>query len=249
MNVSLYQAAAALEANSRWQEVIAENLAGSSTTGFKKQDVSFSAIQAGLMRSASPGTATEHFGLPNSRMAVNFTPGQVRPTGCPTDVVIDGPGFFEVQLANGDFAYTRAGEFTVNTQGQLVTRQGLPVMGESGTIQLNPNNRKPLTVGADGRISQGQESRGKLKLVEFSDPQLLKPIGGSVFMARDPALQPVDVDEPSFRQGFLEGANTTPIVEMASLMTSMRNYEANQRLIQINDQRMSSAIRDLSGVS
>src|SRR6266536_6031406 len=129
MNVSLYQAAAAMNANSRWQEVIAENLAGSSIPGSRKQDVSFSAVSAGM----APGLAGLHGGgfvMPMSTATVNFQQGTLRPTTLPTDLAIEGPGFFEVQLPNGSHGFTRDGELQLNAQGQLVTKQGYLVLGD-----------------------------------------------------------------------------------------------------------------------
>src|SRR5690242_5055152 len=130
MNVSLYQAAAAMNANSRWQEVLADNLAGSSIPGSRKQDVSFSAVSAGMAQGL-PGLQGANYVMPASNTAVNFQQGTMRPTSLPTDLAIDGPGFFEVQLPNGAHAFTRDGELQLSAQGQLVTKQGYPVLGDT----------------------------------------------------------------------------------------------------------------------
>jgi len=251
MNISLYQAAAALNANSRWQDAIAENLASSSIPGYKRQDYSFSAVQAGLMQgvAASGAGSAPHFSLPEGRGRINFAPGQLKPTGVDTDLAIEGPGFFEVQLPNGDTAYTRDGEFQLNAQGQLVTKQGYAVIGDSGTIQLDRNSRGSLNISSEGQISQGNQVRGKLKVVTFGDPQLLAHVGGGYFQPRDQAVQPTDLPEATVKQRFLEAANTSPVTEMVNLLAAMRYYETNQRLVQLNDERMSTAIRDLAGAS
>src|SRR5437667_7063966 len=121
MNVGLYQAAAALNANSRWQESIAENLAASSIPGFKKQEMSFGAIAAGLIPSAAQGA--QRFSLPHATPATNFSPGELKFTGVKTDVALQGSGFFAVQMPDGATAYTRDGEFQMSPSGQLVTKQ------------------------------------------------------------------------------------------------------------------------------
>jgi len=245
MNVSLYQAAAALNANTRWQDVISENLSSASIPGFKKQDMTFSAVQAGLMPQASAGQPLNYV-LPSASSATSFTPGELKFTGGPTDVAIDGSGFFQVQLPNGGMGFTRDGEFNVNAQGQLVTKQGYPVMGNAGPIQLDRNNANPISISSTGEISQGSEPRGKLKVVDFSDPKRLTPISGGCFIATDPGLQPIDVPGgASVRQHYLEAANTTAVSEMASLIGVMRASETNQRVIQINDDRMGRAITEL----
>ncbi len=131
MNVSLYQAASALNAMDRWQETIAENLASSSVPGFKKQDFSFAAVQAGLhgAPAASAAGASRAVLLNAGQASTNFQPGEVRVTNVKTDLAIDGKGFFEVQLPNGATAYTRDGEFHIDAQGELVTKEGHRVLG------------------------------------------------------------------------------------------------------------------------
>jgi flagellar basal body rod protein FlgG len=248
VNVSLYQAASALNAGSRWQEVISENLASSSIPGYKKQDLSFTAVQAGLMPRGASGNAPA-FTLPRVVTTTNFQPGELQMTGSNTDVAIDGPGFFVVQMANGASAYTRDGEFQMNAQGQLTSKQGYPVLGDAGPIQLNLNDTTPISISATGVVSQGPEVKGKLRVVDFQQPQLLTAAGGGYFLAQNAALVPNEVAQPSVRQGFLEGSNTTSVGEMANLITGMRSFEANQRVIQLQDDRMSRAISELSGTN
>ncbi len=250
MNVSLYQAASALNANSRWQEVISQNLASSSIPGFKKQDMSFSAVQAGyLSPTVASAGAGQPVALPTIRDGLNFAPGQIKPTGVDTDVAIEGSAFFEVQLPGGGTGYTRDGEFKVNAQGEMVTKQGFKVMGEGGAIQLDRNKPGPLSIAADGTVSQAGELRGKLSLVSFNDPTLLTPAGGGVYLSKDPKIQTTGDKKSTVRQGCLEGANTTPVVEMANMISVMRSYEANQKVIQMQDERMGRAISELGSPS
>lgn len=247
MNVSLYQAAAGMNANARWQEVISENMASSSIPGFKKQELSFAAIQAGLLKPTAPGAfgTIQPVSMAVPRTELNFTPGEIKRTDIPTDFAIEGSGFFEVQLPNGATAYTRDGEFSINAQGQLVTKQGYLVMGESGVIQLDFQNPRSLTVAQDGTISQGGEIRGRLTAVSFNDPKLLKTIGGGYFLPNDLNLQREENPAASIRQGFLEGANTSAVAEMGNLITVMRAFEANQKVLQTQDERMGRAISEL----
>jgi flagellar basal-body rod protein FlgG len=251
VNVSLYQAASALNANARWQEIISENMASASIPGFKKQELSFEAVKAGLLTptvSASRGNS-QPVSLPASRAVLNFSPGEIKRTDINTDFAIEGPAFFEVQMPNGTTAYTRDGEFKVNAQGQLVTKQGYLVMGEGGPIQLDQNNSLGITAADDGTITQGDQIRGKLNLVAFNDPNLLTPAGGGLFLSKDPALQTMPESNSMLRQGVLEGSNTSPVLEMANLVSVMRAYEANQRIIQMQDERMGKAISELGSPS
>jgi len=246
MNVSLCQAAAAMNANARWQEVIAENLAGASVPGSRKQDVSFSAIAAGLPQAASKGAG---YVMPTCTTAVNFQQGTLRPTGLPTDLGIEGPGFFEVQLPDGRHAFTRDGELQLNAQGRLVTKQGYLVMSDGGPLQVDPTNSSPISVSASGEVSQGDGLKGRIRLVEFSQPNLLQPIGAGCFVANTPGAQPLPAQSSQLRQGFLEGANTSPTTEMSSLIMAMRMFEANQKVMQMQDDRMGRVITDLGGTN
>lgn len=250
MNVSFYQAAAAMNANARWQELISQNLASNSVPGFKKQEMSFAEIQAGLKpygeitRAGAPLLST----LPNSTAFTNFSPGELKPTGVNTDVAIEGPGFFEVQLPNGTRAYTRDGEFRVSPQNQLVTKQGYLVLGEGGPIQFDGSGG-PISISASGEISQGEGTKGALKVVSFNNPKLLTQVGAGMFEARDPNLQPVTGAQSTVRQGWLEGGNTSTSAEMANLITSMRSFEANQRVVQLHDERLGRMITELGNPS
>jgi len=254
MNVSLYQAASALNAMDRWQETISENLASASVPGFKKQDFSFAAKQAGLLPGSTNAAAGTHQGshallMPSGSATTNFQPGEFRMTGVKTDVAIDGRGFFEVQLPNGQSVLTRDGEFHLSSQGQLVTKEGFTVMGDGGPIQLDPNNHTELSISASGEVSQGADSKGRLKVSDVNDTRLLTRMSGGYFMANDPDVKLTPATGASLRQGFVETGNTSVVMEMANLMTAMRTFEANQRMAQIHDERLGRAINDLGHIT
>lgn len=251
MNVSLYQAAAAMNANTRWQEVIANNMASASVPGFKRQDLTFEAVQTGVLQNLPANSPLSNKGvyLPEGRLVTSFAQGEFARTELDTDTALEGPGFFTVQLPNGDEAYTRDGGFQKNMQSQLVTKHGFLVMGETGPIQLNPASTAPLRITDDGKILQGTVPVGKLKLVDFQDPQTLKPIGAGCFTLAAPGSSSELPCNAKVRQYYLESSNTTPTAEMINLMAAMRSFEANQKVITMSQDRMSSAIRDLAGQS
>lgn len=233
-----------MNAHARWQEAISENLASAAIPGFKKQDLSFDAVQSGVMSQANPDPRVQ-FTMPRFNASTNFSPGALRQTGVQTDVAIEGRGFFAVQMPDGGTGYTRDGEFHLNSSGQLTTKQGYPVLGDGGTIQVDPNLGGTITISDSGEISQGSEVRGKLKVVDFQNPNQLTPANGGFFTATAPGLQPNDVPAVSLRQGFLEGSNTSPTTEMASLINVMRGFESSQRLMQIHSDRMAKTITEL----
>jgi len=246
MNVGMYQAAAALNANSRWQEIISENLASSSVPGFKKQELTMAAVQAGLMPATSlTSNSAQFFSIPKANSVTSFAPGDIQYTGNKNDLAIEGKGFLQVQLANGTVANTRDGEFQVSDTGELVTKEGYGVLGQSGApIQLDPHNPAPLSISATGDVSQGAEIKGKLKLVEFDKPELLTQVSGGYFIANNPNLKTLP-STSTLRQGYLESSNASVVREMANMMTAMRGFEANQHVIQIQDDRMGKAISEL----
>ena len=248
VNVSLYQAASALHAMDRWQETIAENLSSSSVPGYKKQDFSFAAVQAGLHAAPASG-ASRAVLMSAGQPSTNFQPGEIRVTNVPTDVAVDGKGFFEVQLPNGSTAYTRDGEFHLDSQGQLVTKEGYRVMGDGGLIALDLNNHTQLSISATGEVSQGADIKGRLRLTEFGNPHLLTRLSGGYFAADNANVAPTPSTASTLRQGALEAANTSVVMEMANLIGAMRTFEANQKMAQIHDDRIARTLSDLGNVT
>ncbi len=244
MNVSLFQAASALNANNRWQEVIADNLASSAVPGFKKQQLTTAAIKAGLMPGGNLGVLPKSFVLPKTATTTNFQLGQIKYTGNVNDVAIDGHGFLAVQLPTGATGYTRNGEFQVNSHGQLVTGEGYAVLGTDGPIQLNMQDPSPISISPSGQVSQGASIKGDLKLTDFDQPNLLTQISGGYFVAQNPALNALR-STSTVRQGYLETSNTSTVSEMANLITATRGFEANQHVIQIQNDRLGKTISEL----
>ena len=243
MNVSLYQAAAALNANAKWQELISENIASSSIPGFKKQEVSFGTIAAGLTRGGDGSLQT--MTLPQAASSINFRQGEMKFTDDKTDMAIQGSGFFTIQLPDGTEAYTRDGEFRIDPFGQLVTKHGFPVQGTGGPIQIDLNDPTPFTVSPEGEMAQGLNVLGRLQLTEFEDNQLLTSTSRGYFLAEDPSIMPLPAEGTTVRQGYLETANTSAVEEMTQLITAMRAFETNQKVVQMQDERMGKLITEL----
>ncbi len=254
MNVSLYQAAAALDGGMRWQQTISDNLATGAIHGFKKSDISFSAVQAGLMQPGSnPETGQgQHFILPSPSIGPNFVDGELEATGNKTDIAISGPGFLAVEAPNQQTAYTRDGELKISGQGQLTTKEGFPVLGDNGPITVDPRSPDPIAIATDGEISQGGINRGRLRLSEFRDRTKLLPMGGGYYQIQDGQNKEEEaIPSPgsSVSQGFLESSNVKPAVEMGNLIMALRHFEANQKVIQSQDDRMGRTITELSATS
>ena len=243
MEVSLYSAAAAMNATERWQDLIADNLSSANVPGTRRRDIVFSAVPAGHL-----GTNGDPLVIPFAGSAVNFAQGELARTGNNMDFAIEGQGFIAIQMLDGSKAYTRNDQFQLNSTGQLVTKHGYPVASEGGTLQFDPNNPAPINVSANGEVSQGSDIKGKISLVEFAKPSQLTMLGGGLFR-NDQNLQPKDTMESKIRQGFIENSSTSPTSAMASIITAMRMFESNEKVMQMQNDRMGKTIADLSGTN
>ena len=264
--MSLYQAAAAMDASARWQEAVSENLAEVSRPGFKKHDVTFSALVAGKMEKPvemikkttdpvtggeveSTETGEKPFQLPKPSLAINFEQGPLKQTQVKTDIALTGKGFLQVQDPQGNNLFTRDGELKMLPSGQLVTKEGY----DTG-LQLNdPNQVQSLVIAKNGTASQAGEVIGQLQLFAFNDPSNLTRISGAYYKATpaDMGMPMADIDRDTegfteIEQGFLEQSNSTSLTEMTSLIRSMRHFEANQKVIQAHDQRLGQTISTLT---
>jgi flagellar basal-body rod protein FlgG len=129
----------------------------------------------------------------------------------------------------------------------LVTKQGYLVLADGGPIQIDLDNAAPISISSTGEVSQGIDTKGQLSLTEFSDERLLRQVNGSLFMGGDPALVSSPATASTVRQGWIESANTSVVAEMANLIAAMRTFEANQRVVTLQDERMSKTINAVEG--
>lgn len=251
MTQALWIAKTGLDAQNTRMAVIANNLANTNTTGFKRDRADFQDLLYQTIR--QPGGATsEQTNLPTglnigtgvriAATAKNFSQGNLSQTGNALDVAIDGRGFFEIALPDGSPAYTRDGSFKVSSQGELVTNEGYPV--QPG-IQI-PEGAQTLTIGADGTVSvqlAGQAESvqvGALTLADFVNPAGLQAKGGNLFVETS-ASGPAQSGAPGqngvgmVRQGSLEGSNVNIVEELVSMIETQRAYETNAKAISAVD--------------
>ena len=244
MNVSIYQAASAMDAHAKWHEVIAGNLSASSVPGFKKADLRFTANEGGAIPGSIGPDGIKKFTLPNAEVSYDLSPGHLAKTSVHTDLAIGSDGFFEVALPSGESAYTRDGEFSMNQEGYLVTKQGYQVIGDAGPIQFDTPGK--FEVSNSGQITQGGNEIGNnLRIVSFPKASDLSPIGNGIFSKSKPQLEPEAIEQPIFRQGYIEKSNVSTIEEMTKLIQVTRAYESNQRVIQNHDRRTERTLQEL----
>ena len=243
MDSGLYAACTALMARTDALDTIANNLANSSTGGFRARHTTFSSILAGSGQHLGSmlNVDTNSYGLlGGSRL--DMQAGSLEHTGSDLDAGIDGPGFFTVQNKQGT-AYTRNGNFQVSSTGQLITTTGDPVMGDGGPITV-PSGAK-VTISADGTLSANGAIAGKLKLVQFSPTADPQSMGGSYYTA--PSTDVVASTESQIRQGVLEGSNVNPIASVIELINAQRTTEGMRHALTMIDSEMDkTAAQDLS---
>lgn len=244
---ALQIAQSGLKATQEWLDVIANNIANTQTTGYKKSSVSFSNMVKPTLdgESAIQGGNSESFGIGTQITAntTNFTGGAIQPTGQALDVAINGSGFLEVVLEDGNYGYTRSGQLKINSEGELTSSAGYRL---SDNIVLSPDMQN-LTINSDGSVEvviDGNEriDIGQIKLAMFSNSDALISIGDGIYTLDNNDVAALeDAGENgsgTFVQGFIEGSNVELVEEMTSLVLAQRAYQLNARLVQVMDSIM-----------
>lgn len=245
MNIGLYQGAASMQALEQWQAAVSQNLAAATVPGYKKVDVDFDSVLGAKSTQSSLGSSNQNGtgAMPQATMRRDFSQGEMRATSLPENLAIQGKGYFQVQGPDGKPAYTRDGEFHRNATNALVTKTGLPVLGQGGQpIQFDPKKGAPI-IGQDGRITQDSTEVGRVGVFTFDEGASQQLSGGLLRPAQGKKASPVET--PNVQSGFVESSNVSPLRSMVELITVQRAYEANQKAIGAHDQRLSSAIQIL----
>lgn len=222
----------------RQMDVIANNVANMNTAAYKNQRMLFEEYLV------KPAAETRLSFVQDVAVFRDLSAGEMKATGNPLDVAIDGAGYFIVE-SGGAERYTRNGHFRVDAEGTLVTADGAPVLDvDRRPILLDPNERE-LTIGRDGTISGALGPIAQVAVVEFDDPHGLKALGGSLYRTNQ---EPLPVETPVIIQGMIEGSNVAPVLEMTKLTTLARSYQSTQRLIENDHDLRRRTIRALGRV-
>ena len=252
---SLYTAATGMSAQQLNMDVIANNLANVNTTGYKRSRADFQDLLYQNSRAAGTNSAQGaqiptgiQVGLGTRTAGVErmFVQGDMRPTGNTLDMVIEGDGFFQVQLPDGQTGYTRDGTFKVDSQGRLVTSDGYTLQPE---ITVPPEAAGKVSIGSDGTVqatiagSATPQELGKILLARFVNPAGLESVGRNIFK-RTAASGDATTGTPgidgrgSLSSGYLEMSNVKVVEEMVDMITAQRAYEINSKSIQAADEML-----------
>jgi flagellar basal-body rod protein FlgG len=224
-------------------DIISNNLANATSIGFKKDRISFQDLlsekamvlpngKAPVRPSPSPALV---------RIETDLTQGVIRHTGNDLDLAISGSGFFKVMTPDG-IRYTRKGSFNLDSQGNLVTQEGHPVMGKNGVV--NPGDRG-MVVDAAGRVFAEGSEVDQLVLVEIQPPEHLVKEGASLFKKTPEGEERPLSGEATVRQGYVEEANVNVAEEMVNMIHAMRAFESYQKAVQVLDRLDNKATNEV----
>jgi len=237
-------------AQERVMEVLSNNIANASTTGFKEDQVTFAALAADPwpnyanplppaqfkvdMREVYPLHGNDMGYSAIANVATSHIQGGMRQTGNPLDFAMQGNGFFAVNTPFGE-RYTRDGSFSLTPDGALVTKTGSLVQGESGPITGLAEG--DVRVLPSGEVYSGERFVDKLRVVAFDDPTLLQKLGANLFVHDGPPANLV-APKGEVSQGFVETSNVNTMRNLTNMIVAHRTYEALQKAIKSQDDTM-----------
>jgi flagellar basal-body rod protein FlgG len=255
---ALRTAATGMAAQQLNVEVISNNIANMNTVGYKKQqaefqDLLYQTLQQAGAQSSDQGTIVPTgvqigAGVKTGSVYRINTQGAMTATGNQYDLAINGRGFFQVLTPTGDIAYTRAGNFSVNDTGQLVTQDGYQVQP---AISI-PQDATNVTISASGQVQVTQPGNatpsvvGQLELASFANEAGLSAQGGNLLLQTGASGAPVtgtpgNLGFGTLQQGYTEASNVDPVTEITSLIVAQRAYEMNSKVISTADNMLQVA--------
>jgi flagellar basal-body rod protein FlgG len=253
--MALRTAATGMAAQDLNVDVISNNIANMNTVGFKKgraefEDLIYQNVEQAGSQSSSQGTIVPTgvqigAGVKAGSVYTIGTQGSMTQTSNPLDLAIQGSGYFQVLMPSGETAYTRAGNFSVNAQGQLVTADGYQVIPQitipQGATSITISNSGQVQVNVAGATAPQQV--GQLQLASFFNNAGLQPQGNNLFTQTDASGAPT-VGTPGLQgigtllQGYTESSNVDPVTEITALIVAQRAYEMNSKVITTADQML-----------
>lgn len=249
----LYTASNGMIAQQQKMDIISNNLANVNTTGFKKDGViveSFDDVLTTKVNDVNvPGNqmiGKMTLGCKVGNIYTDHTQGGATITGDPYNIAILGTGMVAIGVAdkegNMNTKYSRDGSFTLSNDGTLMTREGNYVLGENGKIVI-PSGSSNIRISEDGRIFDNDKVIDKISLTDFENPETLRKTGDNLYSKIE------DTVEQEFGgkllQGYLESSNVNTVREMVDMISVMRTYEANQKVIHTQDETLKKAVNEV----
>ncbi|HEU0065906.1 MAG TPA: flagellar hook-basal body complex protein [Sphingomonas sp.] len=244
MDVSSYVLLSQEQALKRRMDVVANNMANMSTSGFKRERPVFREYVERASEADPEVSRPTSFVLDQGAMH-DTKAGAFQVTSNPMDVMIEGPGYLSVETPEGGTAYTRAGFVKVDDQGQLTTAGGQVLLGEGGKpIQVATDQQEGLAIGSDGTVSSKTGPLGRLAVTVFDDETGVTPRGDGMMIGS--GGRELAASDTKLRTGGVEGSNVDPIVETTQMVEILRAYQSSAKMKQDMDEIRLRAIQRLS---
>lgn len=256
----LYTAVSGMISQEAKQEVISNNLSNTETTGFKSDNLVLKKFNDVLIENCDKISGGKNvpnvigsmsFGTKIDGTYTDFTQGVLQSTNSATDFAVEGKGFFTVAktdgLGNSRDYYTRDGHFHVDMRGYLVTDSGDQVLGvNSKTNKIEPIrvNNSNIDTDSDGNITLDGKVAYKFNMMDFNDYGALKKVGDNLY----DGVNPVKMTTTPVKQKYLEGSNVDSATEIVNMMTVVRSYESDQKVIANMDEMLGKAVNDVGTV-
>lgn len=213
--------------------VIANNMANVNTSGFKAEQMLAVDQQAASQRPTVDGRVSTAY-VRDVASVRDPSDGRLDVTDNPLDVALRGDGYFVVSTPDGD-RYTRDGHFRLDASGQIVTEDGFALQAQGGSPLVLSATDATLSIARDGSVSTESGDLGKIRVVQFTDPTALQPVGSGLASSEAP---PQDVLTPEMVQGMIERSNVEPINEMERMIRVQRAYDQAKQVIEREDDRI-----------
>jgi flagellar basal-body rod protein FlgF len=230
--------------NALWKqmEVVANNMANLNTVGYKAEDMMVAETDVKTKSDTSPFGRQVAY-VHDLGTLRDPKEGAMSKTGSPLDVAIHGSGYFTLDSPGGA-RYTRAGHFSLDENGMIVSSSGLPVMQANNQPIIVAPNEAQINIASDGTVTTENGQIGQMKIVSFDNEQDLKKVGDGSYITNATANT---VARPQLTQGMLEDSNVEAISQMTTMMTVMRNYQSIQNILDNEQDRIVKAMPILSG--
>jgi flagellar basal-body rod protein FlgG len=233
MYKGIYIALSGAILKNRNMQIFAQNIANANTPGFKKDRISFRDYIIPV-DNKPPGVEDSRVMTELDEVTTDFSSGTLMRTGNPLDVAISGEGFFALE---GNL-YTRNGSFRIDEEGNLVTLDGIKVLGDGGPVSIQGTK---IEIDSSGEIFVDGVSTGRLKIVDFSDRGVLRKAAGGAFFTESAGQE----SGARVSQGYLEASNVEVIKELVQMIETQREFESYQKIIQSFDDAASKTINEM----
>lgn len=246
----IYTSASGMLSTQRRLDIISNNLANANTSGYKKESAVKESFPEMVMQKIE-GNSREEIGELGTGVRLeqsytDFSMGSKRRTGNQLDMAIKGDGFFAVETPTGQ-KYTKNGNFSLNRDGQIVTQQGYPVLGENGE-PIQTIEGRDINIDQDGQVYLGELEADSIQVVDFANREELVKSGENLFTYNGDQADIQQTEDYQLLQGYLEGSNVNTVREMTKMIEVNRLYQAQQRVMKKADSTLDKAVNQVGRV-